>query len=730
MTVNIEDSCELDHRTSDPADTAPAPVLNRFCADFLLPSPALAPLHLPTASAISPASRVCWSAGSQPPIQLRGHTGLNTANAHSWLRRVAANLVLLAPPLILFTAVATAQSSSRRVPITLRADDVLPTGNQWISLPDIRANDGALATFNVLSMHHRGLLQISGEHHGPVLQPYFTANGKPLDFHNPSWELIAWWIPSAHLAIDGLDATLTYCAPPDSRAAFLRMTLTNHRAAPVEISLGVKASFGSIERVTYVPVELRGERTVGAAPWVDPAEVFSYITTDTDFAWTLLHPGSKASITAPPTTATPAVDASQSKTLAPGESIESIFVLAAGIEEFSAAHNARALREQIDRNGSEAIIQQTAAWLTKRTRTTNQPDLDLLMNRNFLFTALYAWGRTIDTEQFVGVTSRSPRYYVSAAYWDRDAMLWSFPALLDIDPPMAREALDYALTTQLRNTGTHSRFIDGVVLEDGFQLDEAAAPILALAAYEKRTSDTPFLLAHHSAVATLSDRLQSRFDPATGLYSSLQDAQDEFQKLPFITYDNALVWRALTDLADLYKRLDNPNESQEMTKRANALREAILAHCVTASAPGATGPVFASATDGKNYVFTDIPPGSLFKLPTLGFLPESDPTFRRTYQWLHSRNYQYSYFDQPYGLPGSYRVPFTTAWSIADNLLLNEGRDQSLKILRASNWDGGIITEGVDPATARMDQAGRAFATAAGYVAHAICQLSCTDNAK
>jgi hypothetical protein len=29
-----------------------------------------------------------------------------------------------------------------------------------------------------------------------------------------------------------------------------------------------------------------------------------------------------------------------------------------------------------------------------------------------------------------------------------------------------------------------------------------------------------------------------------------------------------------------------------------------------------------------------------------------------------------------------------------------------------------------------MDQAGRAFATAAGYVAHAICQLSCTNNSK
>jgi len=576
-------------------------------------------------------------------------------------------------------------------------------------------------------MHHRGLLQVSGDKGSPVLQPYFTIAGKPLAFQNPSWELIQYWIPKAHLTIDGFDATLTWCAPPESRAAFLRMTLTSHRSAPAEVTLGVRASFGSVDRVTYVPVALRGERTVGPAAWVEPAETFSYITTDTDFAWTLLHPGSKGAINAPPTTPAPSVDASQSRTLAPGESMEADFVLAGGIEEFSAAHNARALREQIDRSGAEAIINQTAAALASRARTTGKPDLDLLMNRNFLFTDFYAWGRTIDTEQFVGVTSRSPRYYVSAAYWDRDAMLWSFPALLDNDPDLARDALEYALTIQLRNTGTHSRFIDGVVLEDGFQLDEAAAPVIALADYIRHTSDSAFLTSHQAALKRLREGLLARFDSATGLYSSLQDPQDEFQKLPFITYDNVLVWRALADLAELYKRLNDSGSAAEMNKRASALHDAILAHCVSSSAPDAGGAIFASATDGKNFVFTDIPPGSLFKLPLLGFVSEADPVFVRTFGWLQSKNYQYSYADQPYGLPGSYRVPFTTAWSIADELRLKAGHDKALKILLTSNWDGGIFTEGVDPASARMDQAGRAFATAAGYVAHAICETSCID---
>jgi hypothetical protein len=494
------------------------------------------------------------------------------------------------------------------------------------------------------------------------------------------------------------------------------------------VALGLKASWGALNRVTYTPVALRGETTITAAPWVDSAEVFGFITHDTQFAWSLIHPGAEGHVITPPLAVSPSLDAQRTVTLAPGETAEANFVLGVGIEEFSAPHSAKALREMIDRNGADRIISQAAAWCQQRTRTTGQPELDLLMNRNFLFTALYAWGRTIDTEQLVGVTSRSPRYYVSAAYWDRDAMLWSFPGLLDIDKSLAREALDYALTVQLRNTGVHSRFIDGVVLEDGLELDEVVAPILAASAYVESTPDDAFLASHRAALLLIRDRLLEHFDPKTGLYASLQDSQDEYQKLPFLTYDNVLSWRALLDLATIFDRLKDVANAQSMRQKAEALRKAILQYCVSADAPGAMGAMFASATDGKNFIFTEIPPGPLMKLPALGFISENDPLFVRTFEWLHSKNYKYSYSDRAYGLPGSYRLPFTTSWSVADHLLLTRGREQALKILRASGWDGGIISEGVDPDTAFMDRAGRAFATAAGYVAHSICQEFCTGN--
>jgi GH15 family glucan-1,4-alpha-glucosidase len=304
-------------------------------------------------------------------------------------------------------------------------------------------------------------------------------------------------------------------------------------------------------------------------------------------------------------------------------------------------------------------------------------------------------------------------------------MLWSFPGLLDADPAFAREALTYALTVQRRNIGTHSRFIDGTVLEDGFQLDEAVAPLIALTAYVSSTGDTGLAKEQAAAIDEMERRLLSRRDAATGLYESMQDAQDEYQKRPFITYDNVLVWKAWTDLAVLRSRLGERERARETSARATALRQAILAHTLTGDGPNAR---FVSATDGQDIAETDIPPGSLLTLPALGFLPESDPRFVATYRWLHSSAYRYSYADAPYGLPGSYRLPFTTVWTLAAELGLTEGRAKALAILRASAWDAGIATEGIDPVTAQPDRAGRAFATAAGYLAHAICAHDCTDH--
>jgi hypothetical protein len=610
-----------------------------------------------------------------------------------------------------------ASAAGRETPLALAPDDVIPTGNDWIALPSIRAGDGALMDFNVISMRYRGLIEFAGAVGEPLMKPFLVVGGVKKPLANLRWTLRDYWLPTGTMVGDGLRTRISYLAPPESRAAIIRFQVTNVGKAPVKVAPGMEVNWARTNRVTYSPEPLGGARTMSPTPVDSDMEIFNYRTDDTKFAWGFAYVGSQGVLHQG---ADPGVTAQREATLAPGQTLDVHFLIGVGLEEYSAAYAMRVLNKRIDRYGIDGVIDQAAAEASRHTRTTGRADLDRIMNRNLLFTTYYAWGRALDTEAFVGMTSRSNRYYVSAAYWDRDALLWSFPALLDTDPGRAREALGYALGTQARNIGIHSRFIDGVVLEDGLELDELAAPIVALKSYVDATGDRSVLTTYAPQIGSIERRLSALQDPQTGLYETFQDAEDEYVQKPFSVYDNVLAWKALNDLAALENRDD-------LRDRAAALKAAILKFGVRSGAEGAGGPIFAATVSANDGDFMDVPPGSLLKLPHLGFISEDDPLFVRTYNWLHSARYPYSYSDQPYGLPGSYRLPFTTSWSVADHLRLTAGQAKALKVLAESPWDGGIITEGVKPETAKADQEGRAFATAAGYVAHVMCEQFCID---
>jgi len=603
--------------------------------------------------------------------------------------------------------------------LTLSADDVIPTGNDWIALPSIRAGDAALMDFNIMSMRYRGLIEFAGAPEQPLMKPFLAVNGVKRPLANLQWRLRDYWLPTATMEAGSVRTRISFVVPFESRAAIIRFQVTNIGNSPVRVAPGMEVNWARTNRVTYAPSLLKGSRESSPTPIDSNMEIFSYRTDDTQFAWGFAYVGSKGVLHEG---ADPGVTAQHEATLAPGQTLDVHYLIGAGLEEYSAAYAMRVLSKRIDRYGMDGVIDQTAEEARRHTRTTGRADLDRIMNRNLLFTTWFAWGRAIDSEEFVGVTSRSNRYYVSAAYWDRDALLWSFPALLDTDPARAREALGYALGRQARNVGIHSRFIDGAVLEDGLELDELVAPIVALKSYVDATGDKSVLDKYAAEIATLKARLFALRDPVTGLYETFQDAQDEYVRKPFSIYDNVLTWKALNELADLDRR-----ESADLRARATALKAAIMKYGVRSGAPGANGPIFAATVSATEADFMDVPPGSLLKLPGLGFIAEDDPLFVRTYNWLHSENYRFSYADKPWGLPGSYRVPFTTSWSIADHLRLKAGRAKALKILTGSPWDGGIITEGVKPETGKPDQEGRGFATAAGYIGHTICEQFCTD---
>ena len=146
------------------------------------------------------------------------------------------------------------------------------------------------------------------------------------------------------------------------------------------------------------------------------------------------------------------------------------------------------------------------------------------------------------------------QYYVSAAYWSRDTLLWSFPGLLLADRAASRELLLTIFRRHLARAGEHAHYINGALLYPGFELDQLAAHFLALERYESVTGDLSLLDEKTicRGLKLLAEKALEQFDPESGLYRTFLDPSDDPVLYPFLIYDNALLQRALIYLCLLY----------------------------------------------------------------------------------------------------------------------------------------------------------------------------------
>ena len=94
--------------------------------------------------------------------------------------------------------------SARAANLALGAGDVIPTGNDWIALPAIRASDGALQNFNVISMRYRGLLEVAGVADRPLMAPFIEITGVRRPLARLKWSLRDYWIPTGAMEADGV----------------------------------------------------------------------------------------------------------------------------------------------------------------------------------------------------------------------------------------------------------------------------------------------------------------------------------------------------------------------------------------------------------------------------------------------------------------------------------------------------------------------------------------------
>src|SRR5690606_19520569 len=120
-----------------------------------------------------------------------------------------------------------------------------------------------------------------------------------------------------------------------------------------------------------------------------------------------------------------------------GGRASAIFYFAVAPEREGALATAAYLR----RKGAERLLRESRLDLARLARHSPDPAFGAILNRNLVFNLFYGLGRAIDDDRLYPIASRSPLCAAAAVFNEREALLWSLPALLLADSHVAREAL-------------------------------------------------------------------------------------------------------------------------------------------------------------------------------------------------------------------------------------------------------------------------------------------------
>jgi len=110
-------------------------------------------------------------------------------------------------------------------------EKIIPTGNEFISLPMIRETDGSILSLNTLHMLHKGLISFYGTQDVPFLTPYVKVNGKQEHLTDIKWSFLSNWIPVFTACVEnyaGLAVEGTILTPPGEKAFIYHFSDFSH----------------------------------------------------------------------------------------------------------------------------------------------------------------------------------------------------------------------------------------------------------------------------------------------------------------------------------------------------------------------------------------------------------------------------------------------------------------------------------------------------------------------
>ena len=556
------------------------------------------------------------------------------------------------------------------------------TGNEYISLPFIDEETGNINYLTLLNMANRGMLELRGN---PLIMSNIYINDELIDVSGKlSWNRMSYWIPVCLYEDERLKIETIYLTPTNQKAFSIRMKVTNKSDDAITLNNRFILDWRKTYHVVNESYEIKTQIIKKDSNW-NHGSILQQFNATPLLSVATMEGGTSSCY------------------LQKGETNVYDFFVGVGYEEVSAATAAKHLK----RVGFNDLFNELNSFLEEKIIKVEDSYLSKILNTNLFFSYYYSAGKTLDTEELVLVTSRSPRYYVSAAYWDRDSLLWSFPSFLLIDHNFSKEVLKYVFTKQINNIGEHSRFIAGTLLEPGFELDELCAPVLALNDYIDITNDFSFLNKDYikDGLYLILNKLKSKRHKKIALYETFLMPTDDVAKEKYLTYDNVLVWKILNILS---KYLND----ESLYTEAENVKKAIYNYFVVDE-------MFVFSSDLKNsFSIYDEPPGSLLLFEHLGFCTSSSEIWINTVNHIRSKDYKLSFANSNISEIGCDHAPHPWILSLANSLLCGYG-ESAIKNLKKMTMDNFIACESVDEETG-LCATGEAFATCAGFLAYSL----------
>ena len=570
------------------------------------------------------------------------------------------------------------------------------TANHYLAVPMIATTTGAIHSVTALHRAGNGLIEWAGsaDRVTPLLHPAVSVDGNVVQLNAIEWERLDRWIPRFRQSLHrDLTLTGTICAPigyeASRRGFFYTFELENRGADEHEVRVALTGVWGVAARLICTTASTLAERTLANLPDREgiALEISGAVNAalgvavfgrgsfsdqrrgDDDFSFELgrtirIGPQRRASVT---------------------------FYVGAAQEREGALATAGALR----RLGADRLLRESRLDLSRIARKKKDAGLAALLNRNLVFTYFFACGRALDDDRLYPVTSRSPLHPRCGTFNERDALLWSLPAIAMCDQPLAREFILRCFEQYSHRPGEAIRYVDGTVLEPGLALDQWCAYALAVDYYVRTTSDST--LAEETLVRDVLRELDAgmypRLHPEVFLGATELQPSGEAADQPYLTYDNALLHslcRVLQKMAPA-----DSDEARRLGLAADELNAAVWRR-LTVDVKGEALLAWSTDLEEAASVYDD-PAGSLQWLPYFGFCDRSEPIWSNTMQFLRSKSYPLWLGDRKHpGLASRARPQLAVTAALCADLLGNRTQE-ALRVLRTVILPSSVGCTHYDP---------------------------------